>query len=409
VFGPSSYRPGSFSGRHLLAHELAHVLQRRTEGGQAPMVQRKILVRGPTEWLFFHGWHELGKRERDAFLASRFPGDGLARRVVEDMADAGDRFEFEDMAELHTEVFKRVDTSRLMRQSQKDLGPLGKAFGYPDHTAKGCGPRVSRAAQKFWGPVQSRGGSYFFELSPAGKQNAYQALTTLFTPQVKKCDRTLIHCDYLPSVVHFRVFAETIGVKTFNDRVAHDTIEVTLKWNGFADIEPAFLCSSKRVSLQEVRPSSERDLVIGDHVVFWNQRAYDLIKERGDAWRLENAVLVDKKRGTDIFLGHGSGEQTDEGMPRTLASRYNEVVKRIFGLIEKTRQAASGLAALRDLGARFPNITQVGAEWRIQGFHFRSFNERLEPIKSSDRELVGLRDPEDPGRMNEVKRPIESA
>ena len=48
-------------------------------------------------------------------------------------------------------------------------------------------------------------------------------------------------------------------------------------------------------SMQRVRPSSEADLVAGDHVVFFNHLAYDLINQnKGNAWRLEIVVFVAK-------------------------------------------------------------------------------------------------------------------
>src|SRR5439155_21359230 len=135
-------------GRRLLAHELAHVVQNSQPQRAAvnPSIQRKIKVRGPNEWVFFSTWHEPNQKERNRFLARRFSGDQLAKRIVEDMADATDDFRFENENELFTEVFKRADTSRRMRESQKDLGALGKAFGYPGVSSKDCGPRVNKAA-----------------------------------------------------------------------------------------------------------------------------------------------------------------------------------------------------------------------------------------------------------------------
>jgi hypothetical protein len=41
-FGPGEYRPGTPAGRHLLAHELTHVVQQRDmRGPQAPLIQRQ--------------------------------------------------------------------------------------------------------------------------------------------------------------------------------------------------------------------------------------------------------------------------------------------------------------------------------------------------------------------------------
>jgi hypothetical protein len=238
-------------------------------------------------------------------------------------------------------------------------------------------------------------------------------LLALFTRQSKKCDRTLIHCDYLASVVHFRVFAETVGKVEFDKRVKDGTIPLVLKWNGFSDIEVggAFR-SAKQESLREVQPSSEKDLVIGDHVIFWNHRAYDLINSVvREAWRLENAILVDRTKGEDIFLGHGSGEQTEKGMLGKLVDRYNDVVRRANAVAGRAdakdpKTSADGKAKMAH---DFPNIRKVGATWRIQGdAHGKTFYDPLTRITVTSPELIGLRNPADLTKMNLVKRPKES-
>jgi hypothetical protein len=188
---------------------------------------------------------------------------------------------------------------------------------------------------------------------------------------------------------------------------------LTLKWNGFEDLEPKFLRTSKRISLQEVRPSSEKDLVIGDHVIFWNHRAYDLInQEVHEAWRLENAVLVDKRPGgEDTFLGHGSGEQTNLGMRRKLMDRFNGVAGIAQHVIDQTESTNphTRTKAFTEMKVKFPHIEKVGTEWRIRGYNFKHFDEKLHRITTpKDPELIGLRDPVDPAKMNRVKRPIES-
>jgi hypothetical protein len=413
VFGAGQYAPVGTIGRKLLAHELTHIMQQNSFAFYRTTVQCKIKMRRPNKWWEFGAhWREITHRERDDFLKRRFsagPMYQFAKLIIEDMDSSADDFKFDNEDELFTEIFKRIRTSQLMRETQKDLGALGKAFGYPDSS---CDARVNKAALKYWGPKQD---NYYFELSDEGKKNGYEAIRTLFTPQVRKCDRTLIHCDYLASVVHFRVFAETIGIKEFNDRVKSDTIPIVLKWNGFDDIESKFLRSSKRESLQEVRPSSEKDMVIGDHVIFWNHRAYDLINTKiREAWRLENAVLIDKQKNQeDIFLGHGSGKHTDRGMRIELMKRYNKVAEKALEIIKRTKSKDVKIrdTALNEMDTKFPFVKQVGTEWRIQGAaHSKEFNQKLEPLKNEyDSDLIGLRDPDDPKKMNKVKRPIESA
>lgn len=460
-FHADAYQPGSLAGDRLLAHELAHVVQqaggrphaaprgivtvsspddaeeraadaaevrifdeRRVpdlapHAGDGMIIHRKIMMRGPNTWLFFSTWSEFTAVQRASFVRRWFaPADqGLARRIVADMADATDEFKFENELELFTEVFKRLRTSQLMRETQRDLGAHGKAFGYPVRNSDGtwsatCGPRVNKAAARYWGPVQGLSDDYEFPLTPFGQEHAYDALVALFTSQPGKCDRTLIHCDYLASVVHYRVFAETIGANVFTERVKNGTIPLMLKWNGFDDIEEKTFRFAERESLREVRPSSERDLVIGDHVIFWNHRAYDLINEVvGEAWRLENAVLVDRTRGVDTFLGHGSGEQTKSTMLGKLVDRYNDVVRKALAVIARTRSrdAATSAAARAQMAHDFPRIKPVGTGWHVQGDgHGKMFDDPVASITIANPDLIGLRDPEDLSRMNLVMRPKES-
>jgi hypothetical protein len=463
VFGSGQYKPETLAGRKLLAHELTHVVQQRhvpdarpsgeIELGPAddhyereadalassaadagardgsprtharaatlgrPRVQRKIKMKRKNKWWEFGvHWRDLPDKEQADFLNKRFTSKKerqRAKAVIDDMAESGDDFKFDDEDELFTEIFKRLRTSELMQETQES-GALGKSFGYPDKGANPrCGPRVNKDAKAYWGSVK---GDYYFELSEAGKKNAYEALKTLFTPQKDRCDRTLIHCDYLASVVHMRVFAESLGIKEFNERVKKGAIPLTLKWNGFMDIllgwggrPPA------QVSLRMVFPSSEKDLVIGDHVIFWNHRAYDLInKKTHEAWRLENAVLEEKKKnGEDIFEGHGSGKHTNETMRKELLKRYNEVAKKALDLIATTRSKnkKTSESARKKMADLYPKVVEVGAEWRIQGTaHSKTFNEKLKQVTDvNDKELIGLRNPDDPSKMNAVRRPKESA
>jgi Domain of unknown function (DUF4157)/Protein-glutamine gamma-glutamyltransferase len=468
VFKAGAYRPGVPDGDRLLAHELAHVVQqnhgrsrvraayalradeptvsgpddteecaadaaarqivdggrppgRLSRTGDRPKIHRKILLRGLDRQAFVHAWREFTLAQRASFVRRRFAAANrrLAGAIVADMADAHDEFRFEDEDELHTEVFKRLRTSQIMRESQRDLGAHGMAFGYPVRNSdvtwsKTCGPRVNKAAERYWGPMEITARQrYQFSLSALGKQHPYDALRALFTPQREKCDRTLIHCDYLASVVHYLAFAETIGVAEFTKRFKNKKIPLTLKWNGFDDIETGAFHSVEQESLQEVRPSSERDLVIGDHVIFWNHRAYDLINSKvHESWRLENAILVDRKSHADIFLGHGSGELQESGMLHKLVGKYNDVVRKAEDIITKTRSRdpTTSAAAHKQMNDMFPKVNPVGDEWHIQGkAHSKDFDEKIDRITERDPDLVGLKDPDDPSRMNLVKRPKESA
>src|SRR5438132_205082 len=62
-------------------------------------------------------------------------------------------------------------------------------------------------------------GLYGWKLSDKGKKDPYHAIAYLFTPQSPH-KRTLIHCDYLISLVNFMSLADSIGPTEFNKRVA---------------------------------------------------------------------------------------------------------------------------------------------------------------------------------------------
>jgi hypothetical protein len=487
VFGAGQFEPAGAPGRALLAHELAHVVQQT--GGAAPRalshdspsatareasttvpdatshasphapahatgrpgaIQRKVILNGK----------EMSAKNRAAFLKARkWKHPTLAAQIMEDMASAGDPFDFKDNAELEEELHKRLSTIGHMEESQRSTGVKGDrrtAFGYPfTPPSLFYGPRVNYAAREYWEPTvpdaynirtdKARNellkskprhercgvygdpcGDYGWKLSKKGRGDPYHAIAYLFTPQPPH-KRSLLHCDYLISLVNFMSLADAVGADEFNKRVAKfGAGNIVLRWNAFFDLNAdTFKRSSSGdvvkggaakkglASTQRVRPSSEADLVLGDHVVFFNHLAYDLINERiGNAWRLENAVLVSKIKGKDIFLGHGSGYMTAQKMREKLADEFNEVAKQALALHDGTRSRNKKTrdSAARDLAAKFPRVRDVGGEPRVQGtagLCTRTLDEKLHHIKPS--EVIGPRSPCDPSKMNEVERPIESA
>jgi hypothetical protein len=467
AFGAGEYRPGTPVGDALIAHELAHVIQQRNEGvAAAPLTkgggdynaleeEADASAVGAVFSLWSGRQDKPAKPGKDAstrlrsglrlqrcggepdkvnlttmsqkqrqqfaktFVQKNFSAkdQSTASKILDDMLQSHE-LSFKDEDALRTEIFKRMETTKFMQQSQ---GLFGVAFEYPNKpAAKACipnnkagriNPRVNKAAEPYWGPVEDSQGEYHFNLSEAGKQNAYKALTTLFTPQKSICDMTLIHCDYLASMVHFRAFAESIGIEEFNKRVKNGDVHMRLAWNGFQELEDTgWFHSKKSVSLREVRPANENDLVIGDHVIFWNHRAYDWLNERiGNAWRLENAILVYRRGKEDHFLGHGSGDNTNQTMREKLALEYNIVIKKAEDITKRaeSKNAATASAAKAEIGRLFPNVENDDGQWVIKGGWF-SKSYKLRPVKWNDPDLTGLRDPDKPSKMNCAKRPAEA-
>lgn len=451
VFSSGSYAPQSTEGRRLLAHELTHVVQQTGATKSPRAVQRKV-VRNKVE---------MNPKDRRAFLkAHKWTNPAFASQVMEEMAAGDDAFDFADDDELKEEIVKRTSTVHHMEESQQQIptkipGDKRSAFGYPFNAASELyGPRVNYAAKDYWEPpvpdnyslrtnkaknAQLRSlprsercsvygdqcGDYGWKLTGKGKSDPYHALGKLFVPQ-QPHKRTLIHCDYLISVVNFMSLADALGAAEFNKRIAAFGAEkIVLKWNAFLDLhdisflrDPAGTRTSAPTaglkSTQRVKPTSEKDIILGDHVVFFNHIAYDAINTGiGNAWRLENAVFVERERGQDVFLGHGSGYLTARAMKNKLAAEFNKVIGIAQTTITKTksRDKKTQAAGQAELARKFPKVKPVGTE-----FHAVSdtglgcttnIDFKIREIKPD--EVIGLKSPCNQAEMNEVERPIESA
>jgi len=440
VFGNGQYAPHTQEGRRLLAHELTHVVQQN--GGAS--LQKKVVLKGST----------MSAKERAAFLKARkWANTSKASAIMSDMAAAGDTFDFKDEDELEREIVKRIATVSYMQESQLTVKGDKRAFGYPfNPPAEIYGPRVNYDARDFWEPAvpdayaertdkkknaemlkMARGerckvygdqcGSYKWKLTASGKKDPYEAIIKLFVPQKPPRLRTLLHCDYLESLVNFRSFADSVGKTEFNKRInTFGADKIVLRWNAFNDLQAEVITkeSGKTVkkpglaSLQKVVPSSEDDLVIGDHAIFYNHMAYDLINKKiGNAWRLENAVLVRKDdKGNDVFLGHGSGEKTKTQMKEKLRDEFNKVARRALELVKKTKSPNKKTASdgQDEMTKLFPKITEDGGKWKIKGKSglCKSVDVDMELREIKRDEVVGLKDPCDLTKLEEVQRPIES-
>jgi hypothetical protein len=448
----------------LLAHELTHVVQQGGGSNFAPahadhLLQRKVILKG------------IELKNGSAFIKARKWADASqAQSIMDDMAAAGDVFDFANEKELELEIVKRSSTVKHMEESQANFATRG-AFAYPfseSNQTELYGPRVNYAAREYWQPPVSdnyadRGtkanskknalvrhtarssrfsfygdpapGDYGWKLSKKGQLDPYKAIALLFTPQSLPYRRSLLHCDHLISLVNMLSLADAIGPADFNGRVkSFGADQFILRWDTFFDLHlmtqvrsdtgewvqvPGFGQVPKvgLHSTQRVRPSSEADLIVGDHVVFFNHIAYDLINGVGNAWRLENTILV--KRGakgdpkSDVFLGHGSGRKTSEQLRDRLASEFKIVWSLANAQIKRAKSSdkRAQADAISQLGKKF-SIAPVGAEFRIQGMAGCRgfFNEPFDKFeKVTGKDVIGPRDPCYPSQMHEVERPIESS
>ena len=452
-FAPGHYEPSSPAGARLIAHELAHVVQQTRPPGRPPALQRKVFVAGV----------EMTAKQRAAFLTARkWANKARAASILEDMAAAGDPFDFTDEAELTSEIVKRSSTVGGMLESQRKVttpaGAVLTGFGYPfSSPAELYGPRVNYAARDLWQPAppdnyarrtdkaknarllaRPRGqrhevygdlsGLYWWILTDKGKADPYSAITLLSVPQQHPHRRSLLHCDYLISIVEFKALADAIGKTEFVKRIkAFGPERIVLRWDAFTDLypvvkralvggpKPATVATPGLRSLQAVRPTTTSDLVVGDHAVFSNHLAYDVVNQNvGNAWRLENAILIRRQpKGPDVFLGHGSDYKTEAQMRDKLKEEFNDVARQAIALTKKaaSKDKKVASAASAELTKRFPGVKQVSGVWRLTGpaglCKGKMVDEPLREIRAAD--VPGLKDPCDPTKLHVVWRPLESA
>jgi hypothetical protein len=397
--------------------------------------------------------------------------------VLEDMAASADDMRFHDEAELERELVQRLRASGLMLESQPPPGHP-RAFGYPYRgDARLYGPRVNFAARAYWdahdtvwgaGPIvavdyndrsHSREAAriaheyltdadrarrfgdlppaYSFVLNARGIADPVAALTTLFVPQPPH-HRTLMHCDYLVTAIQLRAFAESLGPDEFRRRVQRGEIghrvmsdgrrAVVLAAHGFEDLNvrdttggvtPADnpnwqLPTPGGSALRTVRVASLSDLVIGDHVRFYNHWAYDSLSLGQGVWSHENAILVHRDRGADVFLGHGSGQRTALGMREELLRHFNQYAASALADAHEADahpNSARGRAAWASLRRR--GVFRDGDRWTVAAVvEGRQLSTPLRLLNVDD--IPGLYEPEtyvgpqSPGQLGEVRRPAGS-
>ncbi len=374
----------------------------------------------------------LGPKEKSAFIQNNFsakdrPG---ATKILDDLCEVtGDVLSFESEPELRDEVLKRLRISQYLQQSQ-----TSGAFAYPENS-KACpgkigdsllDAQVNKDAKEYWkGPILEQRASvknrhYYFELSDPGKENGYQALKKLFTPQANICDKTLIHCDSLITLVKALAYADTIGEQQFNEKIKSGQLHIWLTYDGMSIKEGDSSDTPGSIAYYQITPSSKQNLLIGDHVIFWNHLAYDAISvTKPGPWRLENALLVDKdSSGNDLYEGHGAPEVDhtvkpgkEEEVLQDLMDVYNGYVKDAKSIANKVDNLEP--TAPEELNKKYPQVKKMNNIWAVEELdrnkdrpqHYYVLRE-ITDVK--DNELIGLRNPYNPSAMNSVTRPVES-
>lgn len=296
----------------------------------------------------------------------------------------------------------------------------GCADDHPARPGNKCNPanaRINKAARDFWDDaVFDQNQSCYDNLTPEGCDNACDALTKLFTPHARGCDKTLIHCEFSTTVIQLHASAELIETDKFDLFTQRHRIQLQLIRTDFPEPwpKPDGPFASKRGFAQNFQLDSCADFVIGDHVIFWNHWMFDGFNTTQQSdWRLENVVLPDQNAdGEELFRGHGCGPASLEygklKEPLSATAGYNDLVGRavaIIDAIDAIDDIDTGRLLQKKLDEEFPHVTNQFGRWdvtdpnREPGYGARSYASRP----------VGLTNPESVVSLPELKDPLNSS
>ena len=349
-------------------------------------------------------------------------GVGVVREAIGELDADPDQLAFPDIDALAGNIRQRVLVSHYMRTSQGS-SPYMKAFSYPNRSGDntvGVGPKVNDAAKGYWGSMQGDSkGVYWFDLKPTAKGHAYEALLSLFHETSRPAERTLIHCDYLVSVIEFRAYAENLGHDRFNALVASGALPMRLKYDGFSDLVSKPLpaaggpsaAAGRQPPLKMVPVAREDFIIVCEHVVFYNHETYDLLNQGPrEVWRLENAIVIDKTQGELHYQGHGYfAPVTKDVLRGKILHYYNLNVAAAKRLVSQASGTGKAAADARDSLRVRHNVSEGPAgHWHVSGLS------QICPGHSVMRELKPLTEAEAPALKSPcdqqiwVRRPIEN-
>lgn len=368
VFGAGQYQPETSQGKRLIAHELAHTVQ---QGGCD--VKRYVYLANTT--ISFPAAIYVGDTDRffnaiagnHANLEGLINGTGkvygnigsgksttpkayrkkLVKDILEGLLNSNTIFSYANVHEVFDEVYKRAAASLYMRVSQGTASI--KKVQYPGSV----GPQTNKKASVYWTVMKT--GTYKFELNATGLDNAYDAMRSILFEATSGTDTTRMHCDYVISAIHFMTMAEDMGIPTFNTAVKRGDIKVWLQApRSFDPTIPESMATvgdyanttrynPGKKSLAEVKISGEREIIVGDHLMFFNHSAYNSMnKTQGESWRLENAFVTDRSApGNDLrFQGHGYySPKSKDDFVVAMRDKFNTLYNRAASLISSGKNA----------------------------------------------------------------------
>ncbi|HEX4294564.1 MAG TPA: DUF4157 domain-containing protein [Rhizomicrobium sp.] len=335
VFAQGRYSPDTREGRHLLSHELAHVVQ------QGPRPQSRIQKKDADPVPFFDGGtnpHAMGsfdtatgiytvQADKTVYADPTAAFDTLtsiAQRFGTDVATIVRMNGLKSGAPLvgnqKLHILRPTVANKLSSEIVKGMGIANSGLhdmNYP-HVAVGTTLYPDGFVNTgYWDPISEPGSSgtperksWNFRLK-SGK-SATEGIDAVFNGP------TRLECLSMISAVMARSVRQTIGQKRFDKAFGEDGVANQSLVIGTSE-SSAFQTSKMNSLLKDQPASSLADLVKGDWVYFWNCKQYHVVHP-GGAWGGENAIY----EGGGLFSGFGASHKTMDDMNQALWEAYND-------------------------------------------------------------------------------------
>jgi hypothetical protein len=180
------------------------------------------------------------------------------------------------------------------------------------------GLRFSTRAASDWPPDAD---TYIRNLTPA--TSAAAAIDSLFTPDPDWWGRSWLFCDHVLSALHIESLLFGLRRRTqppsdaaFNAVVADNASGYVALGAWIGGSKPTRMLTNPSDAHFDQSLIDERDLQMGDHLIFWNSFVYSEIS--AGEWRLENSMVIDIdsvpktggiQRDKLRLQGHGTSEK----------------------------------------------------------------------------------------------------
>ena len=274
-FNQGKYRPETSEGKHLLAHELTHVVQ-QNDRNNISQVQTKISIDNKP----------VSKSDQlIKGLLQKYKIKKEGKQALRQMFSSKHVYHFKSREHLAYELQIIDNTLSSAKEVSKKVGfaELGKD-----------GKAQDTLAPKYW--IKKESGTF-----EAKTDDYAKAIDAIFSGTSKSA----LECMNLTEVMSLRSLQKAVGDKKFN--------QLLKKKLG----KKKFTISMNEELVEGFERDDDNPFQVGDRVLFSATRLD--APDANPQWFVENAIVVKIEKGKPMFMGGGLKKvYTEEGMKREM-------------------------------------------------------------------------------------------